>query len=61
VGEKEIAAFYNENIDQFRGSSYEDSRDEIETYLTEKKLNERLMEILEDMRKRAYIKIQLDR
>jgi hypothetical protein len=60
VDEKEIAAFYNENIDRFRKSSYEDVRDEIETYLTEKKLNERLRENLEEMRKTAYIKIQLD-
>jgi hypothetical protein len=59
VDEQEIAAFYEKNRSRFAGREYEDARREIENYLTEKKLNERLKETLADLRKKAYIKIQL--
>jgi SurA-like N-terminal domain len=59
VDEQEIEAFYEKNRSRFAGKAYEDVRGEIENYLTEKKLNERLTETLADLRKKAYIKIQL--
>ena len=59
VSETEIETFYNENKDRFAGKSYEDVRDEIEKYLTEKELNSRLKETLKELRKNAYIRIQL--
>lgn len=59
VSETEIEGFYKENRDRFAGKTYEDARDEIEKYLTEKKLNARLKETLKELRKNAYIRIQL--
>lgn len=35
-------------------------RDEIDMFLTEKELNERLKETLNELRKKAYIRIYLD-
>lgn len=60
VSEGEIEAFYKKNRVRFAGREYEDVRDDIEKYLTEKKLNERLKETLADLRKKAYVKIQLE-
>ncbi|MEJ2683979.1 MAG: SurA N-terminal domain-containing protein [Candidatus Sulfobium sp.] len=59
VGEQEMETFYQNNRSRFAGKDYEDVRGEIENYLTEKKLNERLKETLAELRKKAYIKIQL--
>jgi hypothetical protein len=59
VGENEMEAFYKQNISQFTGSDYDKVRGEIEKYLTEKELNERLKSMLVDLRKNASIKIQL--
>jgi hypothetical protein len=51
--------FYKKNTSEFGGREYDKVRGEIESYLTEKMLNEKLKEILRDLRKGAYIKIQL--
>jgi hypothetical protein len=59
VSESDIEEFYNQNRDEFTGKTYDDVREDIEKYLTEKELNERLKETLNDLRKGAYIKIQL--
>lgn len=59
VGEQEADAFYENNRERFGGKGYEDVRGEIEKYLTEKKVNERLKETLAELRKKAFIKIQL--
>ncbi len=60
VGEDDIEKFYNENKAEFAGKEFEDVRDEIDTYLTEKELNKRLKETLRGLRKDAYIRIFLD-
>ena len=59
VSEKEIEEFYAANKDKFIGKDFEDIREEIEKYLTEKELNTRLKEALKELRKKAYIRIQL--
>ena len=59
VSEADIQEFYNQNRDKFPGKTYEDVQDEIEKYLAEKELNARLKETLNELRKNAYIKIQL--
>ena len=59
VSEKDIEAFYTDNKDKFIGKDFEDVREEIEKYFTEKELNTRLKELLKELRKNAYIKIQL--
>ncbi len=59
VGESDVEEFYRKNRNQFSGKDYDEVRGEIEKYLTEKELNERLKETLKELRKNAYIKIQL--
>ncbi len=59
VSEKDIEAFYESNKEKFAGKDLEDVREEIEKYLTEKELNTRLKEALKELRKNAYIRIQL--
>lgn len=59
VSEQETESFYKNNRRHFSGKDYEDVRGEIEKYLTEKKVNERLKETLAALRKKAYVKIQL--
>ncbi len=55
--ETEIEKYYQENSGMFSGKGYDDVRDDIEQYLTEKELNARLKETLREFRKTAYIKI----
>jgi len=57
VTETEIETYFRENSSIFSGKQYDDVRDEIEQYLTEKDLNKRLIEIIRELRKSAYIKI----
>jgi hypothetical protein len=59
VGEGDIEGFYQENVSRFSGRSYEDAREEIERYLTEKELNEKLKAMVKELRGKAYIKIFL--
>jgi hypothetical protein len=59
VSEADIEEFYARNRDRFAGKTYEDVREEIENYLTEKELNARLKEALKQLRRNAYIRIQL--
>jgi hypothetical protein len=59
VLEADIEQFYRDNSEQFSGKGLGDVRDEIETYLTEKEVNERLITELRKLRTGSYIKIQL--
>jgi len=59
VGEADVERFYQENISQFTGRDYEGVREEIEQYLTEKALNEKLKTMLQELREKAYIRIFL--
>ena len=61
VGENDIEQFFQENRDKFAGREFEDVRDEIDTYLTEKELNARLKETLKELRRDAYIRVFLKR
>jgi hypothetical protein len=61
VGESDIEKFYQENKANFSGKEFEDVRDEIDKYLTEKELNERLKEMLKELRKNAYIRIFIEK
>jgi hypothetical protein len=57
ISEAEIEKYYDENARNLSGKEYDEVREEIEQYLTERKLNMRLKETLEDLKKTAYIKI----
>ena len=60
VSDGDIEKFYEENKDKFAGKDFEDVREEIEKYLTEKEINARLKEMLKELRKNAYVKVQLE-
>jgi hypothetical protein len=59
IYETDLEEFYKKNSDRFSGNKFDDVRKEIEVYLTEKEVNERLKEELNELRKKSYIKIQL--
>jgi hypothetical protein len=61
VSESDIEKFYQENMANFSGKEFEDVRDEIDKYLTEKELNERLKELLKELRRDAYIRIFIEK
>ena len=50
---------YGKNKEKFGSKDFYDVRDEIEELLIEKELNRRLIKHIEELRKNAYIKIQL--
>lgn len=60
IKEKELSAFYEENSSDFQGKDFDDVREEIESYLIEKELNENLKEHINNLRREACIEIQLD-
>lgn len=59
ISEGQAEEFYQQNTDGFSGKPYDDVRDEIEEYLTEKEVNLRLKELVKELREKAYVKIQV--
>lgn len=60
IKEEELSEFYEQNRSDFHDKDLEDVREEIESYLIEKKLNENLKEHINNLRREACIEIQLD-
>lgn len=60
IKEEELVDFYKKHIDDFQGKDFETVREKIENYLIEKELNQRLKSHINDLRKKACIKIQLN-
>ncbi|MEW6214686.1 MAG: SurA N-terminal domain-containing protein [Nitrospirota bacterium] len=60
IREKDLIDFYEKHLNDFRGKEFEAVREEIERYLIEKELNQRLKREIEELRQKAYIKIQLN-
>jgi hypothetical protein len=58
IPQNEVERFYQENRGYFSEGFYE-VRDEIEAYLIELELNEKLSEHLEELRKKSRIRIQM--
>ena len=56
---EEIEQFYEKNKEKFGSKDFYDVRDEIEELLIEKELNRRLIRHIEELRKNAYIQVQL--
>lgn len=57
VREEDLEIFYNSNLSEFKGLSYESARDRIEEYLTEKETNNLLKKHIGELKAKAYIKI----
>jgi hypothetical protein len=60
VNEEEVRDFYNKHSDNFEGKEMEDVRDNIENYLIEHDLNERMKSHINELRGKTCIRIQLN-
>ncbi|MFA4918501.1 MAG: hypothetical protein WC581_04530 [Thermodesulfovibrionales bacterium] len=60
VKEEEIHDFYGKHIDNFEGKELEDVRDNIENYLIEHDLNERLKSHINELKEKTCVRIQLN-
>ncbi|MEW6675653.1 MAG: hypothetical protein AB1348_06615 [Nitrospirota bacterium] len=60
IKEEELVDFYEKHISDFHGSEFESVREEIEKYLIEKESNQHLKVHINELRGKAYIKIQLN-
>jgi hypothetical protein len=60
IKEDELTDFYEKHLSDFQGKEFESVRDEIESYLTEKELNQHLKLHINELREKACIKIQLN-
>ena len=60
ITDEDIKKFYGENRKEFGNADIEDVREKIEEYFIEKEVNVRLKKHIEELRAKAYIKIQLE-
>ena len=61
IKEEELVTFYEKHISDFQGHEFESVREKIEIYLIEKETNQLVKAHIDELRKKSYIKIQLDR
>jgi hypothetical protein len=60
VKEKDVLDYYEIHSKDFQGKTLDDVSEEIENYLAEAELNRLLKKHIEELRKKAYIGIQMD-
>jgi len=60
VKEAAMEEYYRQHEQELKGAPYESVRDKIEEVLTEKEINRLLKKDIEELRKKAYVKIELD-
>ena len=58
IKDEESSEYYNSHIETFGGKEFDDVREEIENYLTERELNERLKLHLAELKKKTCIRIR---
>ena len=61
IKDEEVKEFYNKHIGDFQGKEFEVVRDEIENYLIENELNQRLKTHIGDLRENACVQMQLNK
>ncbi len=59
INEVDIERFFNENRNDFRGEAFNTVHKEIKRYLTELEVNKRLERLIEELKTKAEVKIQL--
>lgn len=60
IKEEELKDFYNKNISKFEGKELDSVRDDIENYLAENEVNQRLKAHINELRGKSCVKIQLN-
>lgn len=59
VTEDDTRTFYEQNLKRFRGVSFQQIKDEIERLLIERRVNRALKKYIEELRRKAYIRVNL--
>lgn len=57
---EELESYYSRNREQFGDKKIYEVKDEIETHLKEERLNKKLSKHIEELREKAYIRVQLE-
>jgi hypothetical protein len=60
IKDETIREFYDSHIEGFQGKEFEAVREEIENYLTETELNQRLKAHINELREKACVQMQLE-
>ena len=60
IKEEELKDFYNKNISKFEGKELDSVRDDIENYLVEHEVNQRLKAHISELSVKSCVKIQLN-
>jgi hypothetical protein len=58
IRDREIADFYQQHLVDFQGKELDEVRDQIETYLIENELNQRLKSHIDELRGKSCVKVQ---
>ena len=61
IRDQEITDFYQQHLVDFQGKELDEVRDQIETYLVENELNQRLKSHIEELRGKSCVKVQFNR
>jgi len=60
LSQEALEEYYRENLAEFQGAPLESVREKIEEYLTEREVNKSLKQQIDELRKKAYIKINVE-
>jgi len=60
IRDREVADFYQQHLVDFQGKEFDEVRDQIETYLTENELNQRLKSHIGELKGKACVKVQFN-
>lgn len=60
IKEEELKDFYSKNISKFEGKELDSARDDIENYLVEHEVNQRLKAHINELRGKSCVKMQLN-
>jgi hypothetical protein len=60
LSQEALEEYYRENLAQFQGAPFESVREKIEEYLTEREVNKILKHQIDELRKKAYVKINME-
>jgi parvulin-like peptidyl-prolyl isomerase len=60
ITDEQVNEYYRENIARFQGVPFESVREKIEEYLTEREVNRTLKRQIDELKKKVYIKINVE-
>jgi len=57
LSQEALEEYYRENLAEFQGAPFDSVKEKIEEYLTEREVNKTLKQQIDELRKKAYVKI----